>query len=81
MNTREKPVIDLGTITGKVKLFNDAKGYGFIAADDGRDFFVHFSGIVRERGERGSLQQDQRVVFSGWKGDRGLFATEVHPIV
>jgi CspA family cold shock protein len=74
--------IGLGAIEGRVKWFNDEKGFGFISEDSGaRDFFVHWSGIVRNRGVKSSLQQDQKVSFLGWKGDRGFYATEVRPIV
>jgi CspA family cold shock protein len=72
--------IPLGTLQGVVKWFRDEKGFGFLSDSEGRDFFVHFSGIVRAAGQRGTLQQDQRVTFEGWKGDRGLFATDVRPI-
>ncbi|HIE04381.1 MAG TPA: cold-shock protein, partial [Candidatus Latescibacteria bacterium] len=44
---------------GRVKWFNDAKGYGFIERDDGEDVFVHFSAIVGE-GYR-TLEEGQEV--------------------
>jgi len=70
----------LGSLEGVVKWFRDEKGFGFITGADGRDYFVHYSGIVRQAGQRGSLLPDQRVGFQGWKGERGFFATEVFPI-
>ena len=36
-------------ITGKVKWFNNAKGYGFIEREGGSDVFVHYSAITRQR--------------------------------
>ncbi|PZF78116.1 cold-shock protein [Aestuariivirga litoralis] len=48
--------------TGKVKWFNDAKGYGFIQPDDGtKDVFVHISAV--ERAGLRSLQENQAVSF------------------
>ena len=48
--------------TGKVKWFNDQKGYGFIAPDDGgRDIFVHISAV--ERAGLRSLAESQAVSF------------------
>ncbi len=48
--------------TGKVKWFNDQKGYGFIAPDDGtKDVFVHISAV--ERAGLRSLQENQAVSF------------------
>ena len=55
---------------GTVKWFNDAKGYGFIQGEDGRDVFVHFSGIAGS-GFR-TLREGQQVEFEigpGRKGD------------
>ncbi len=60
---------------GKVKWFNDAKGFGFISADDGQDVFVHHSEITAE-GYR-SLAEGDRVEFSVAQGPKGLKATEV----
>jgi len=71
----------LGDMQGVVKWFRDEKGFGFILGTDGRDYFVHWSGIVRPPGKFGTLQPDQTVAFQGWKGERGFFATEVFPIV
>ena len=61
--------------TGKVKWFNDAKGYGFIAREDGPDVFVHHSAIVAE-GFR-SLTEGQEVAFDIVEGPKGLQAANV----
>jgi CspA family cold shock protein len=62
---------------GTVKWFNEEKGFGFIAPDDGgKDLFVHFSGIVSEGGFR-TLQENQRVKFETQASDRGPQAVSV----
>jgi len=60
---------------GKVKWFNDAKGYGFIAREDGPDVFVHYSAIQGD-GFR-SLAEGQTVSFEVTEGPKGLQATNV----
>ena len=60
---------------GKVKWFNPKKGYGFIATEDGRDIFVHFSSISSE-GYR-SLSEGTSVTFDIVEGDKGLRAENV----
>ena len=56
--------------TGKVKFFNDSKGYGFIAPEDGgNDAFVHISAV--EKAGMRSLAQDQRVTYELETDDRG----------
>jgi len=61
---------------GKVKWFNDAKGYGFIEQDEGGDdVFVHFSAIQAE-GFR-TLREGQEVEFELKTGDKGLNAQNV----
>jgi CspA family cold shock protein len=49
-------------MTGVIKWFNDAKGYGFIQREDGEDVFVHFSALPQTGGYR-SLSEGQRVQF------------------
>jgi CspA family cold shock protein len=63
--------------TGKVKWFNDAKGFGFIARDDGPDLFVHHTAIVAD-GFR-SLTEGQPVEFDVTEGPKGLQAVNVRP--
>lgn len=60
---------------GTVKWFNDAKGYGFITHEDGRDVFVHYSSIEGD-GFR-SLNQGQEVEYEFEEGPKGLHASAV----
>jgi CspA family cold shock protein len=61
--------------TGKVKWFNEAKGYGFIQMDDGTDVFVHYSGIAGEGFK--TLQEGQEVQFETEQGEKGPRAVQV----
>ncbi|MES2870601.1 MAG: cold shock domain-containing protein [Pseudomonadota bacterium] len=62
-------------VTGSVKWFNDAKGYGFIQCEEGRDVFVHYRAI-RGEGHR-SLAEGQQVEYTQVSGDKGLQAEDV----
>ena len=60
---------------GTVKWFNDAKGFGFIAQEGGKDVFVHFSAI--EAGGFRSLAEGDVVEFDIVEGPKGLQAANV----
>ena len=62
-------------VTGRVKWFNDAKGYGFIERDGGEDVFVHYSSITGE-GYR-SLPEGATVEFEVEEDAKGPRATNV----
>jgi CspA family cold shock protein len=68
----------VGMCLGKVKWFNDAKGYGFITHEDGRDVFVHYSSIEGD-GFR-SLTQGQDVEYEAEEGPKGLHASAVRKL-
>lgn len=60
---------------GKVKWFNESKGYGFLQQDDGPDVFVHYSSIKGDGFK--TLTEGQRVEFDIEDGDRGKKAKNV----
>ncbi|HEY3217063.1 MAG TPA: cold-shock protein [Candidatus Eisenbacteria bacterium] len=60
---------------GKVKWFNDQKGYGFISAEDQQDVFVHFSAI--EGSGFRTLREGEQVEFEIKSSERGTEATHV----
>jgi len=63
-------------LTGRVKWFNDAKGYGFIEQPDGgEDVFVHFSAITMEGFK--TLAEGEEVEFELRQTDKGLQAANV----
>ncbi|HEY5718146.1 MAG TPA: cold-shock protein [Motiliproteus sp.] len=65
-------------INGTVKWFNDEKGFGFIAQENGPDVFVHFSAI--NGSGRRSLADGQRVSFEITAGQKGPQAVNVTPL-
>ena len=65
-------------ITGTVKWFNESKGYGFIAREDGaKDVFVHHSAILGMGFK--TLAEGQRVTFEVQQGEKGPAASNVQP--
>ena len=65
-------------MTGKVKWFNAAKGYGFITGDDGKEVFVHFSAIQVDGYK--TLDEGQAVEYEVNNGDKGPQAVDVKKI-
>jgi CspA family cold shock protein len=63
---------------GRVKWFNDAKGYGFIEQEGGEDVFVHFSAIQMDGFK--TLAEGMEVEFEIRNGDKGLHAANVSKV-
>ena len=59
---------------GRVKWYNEIKGFGFIESENGEDIFVHRSGL---KSPFSGLQNDLEVVFDTKQGDKGLVAYNV----
>ena len=69
----------MSKVTGSVKWFNEAKGFGFLTQDDGgKDVFVHFRAIVSDGFK--TLAEGQKVSFKVEEGQKGPQATEVTPL-
>ena len=63
---------------GTVKWFNNQKGYGFITAEDGKDVFVHFSGLNMEGFK--TLEEGAAVEFDITEGAKGPQAVNVEVV-
>jgi len=63
--------------SGKVKWFNETKGFGFIEQDTGEDVFVHYSSIQGDGFK--TLKEGQKVDFDVITGPKGLKAENVNP--
>jgi|TARA_B100002003_G_C13812517_1_gene400445 CspA family cold shock protein len=60
---------------GTVKFFNAMKGFGFVAGEDGKEYFVHKSALA----EGVQLNENDSVTFDVEEGDRGPKAVNVQP--
>ena len=68
----------MSTVTGTVKFFNEAKGFGFITREGGPDVFVHYSAI--QGGGFKTLAEGQQVEFTVTQGQKGPQAENVVPL-
>ncbi len=68
----------MGSVTGKVKWFNEKKGFGFLEQPGGPDVFVHFSGIKADGFK--TLAEGQAVTFDVEQGQKGPQASNVMPV-
>jgi CspA family cold shock protein len=70
---------DVTMPTGRVKWFNNAKGYGFILPDEGdEDLFVHYSSILMDGYK--TLKAGQLVTYEILKGPKGSHAIDIHAL-
>jgi cold shock protein len=67
----------MGAVTGKVKWFNEKKGFGFLEQPNGPDVFVHFSAITGSGFK--TLTEGQAVTFDVTEGAKGPQASNVSP--
>ena len=65
--------------TGKVKWFNDQKGFGFISTEQGKDVFVHHS-VIQGDGFK-TLQENESVEYDFEDGPKGMKATKVRRLL
>ena len=67
--------MEVYTMKGTVKWFNNQKGYGFISDESGKDVFVHYSGLAGDGFK--SLEEGQNVEFNVQDGAKGPQAVNV----
>jgi len=65
--------VEVNTMKGKIKFFNAMKGFGFVAGEDGKEYFVHKSALA----EGLSLKENDAVTFDVEEGDKGPRAVNV----
>ena len=70
---------EAGMARGRVKWFEQTKGYGYIEQEDGQEVFVHFTSIQDERFK--TLEEGTEVEFEAVKGEKGLRATKVIKLI
>lgn len=63
-------------MNGTVKFFNESKGFGFVTAEDEKEYFVHISGIAQGV----TLRENDSVTFEVENGDRGPKAVNVNRV-
>lgn len=68
-------------IKGQIKWFSNKKGYGFIVGPpEGREYFVHYSKIVKKTDEKVDFEEGESVKFIPFKSPRGWEAREVEKV-
>jgi CspA family cold shock protein len=72
-------ISNVKTFRGKVKWFNDAKGYGFVEHTSGRDVFIHYS-VIESDGYK-TLKDGELIDYDLIEGDKGLHAKKVRRVV
>ncbi len=75
MDRKERP---MARQEGKGKWCDNAKGYGFISIDGGKDVFVHFTDIIGDGYK--SLEDGQEVMFEVGQSEKGPKAIKVHAV-
>lgn len=66
---------------GTVKMFNKEKGYGFIHAEDNRDYFFHYSALImKDENEYKTADKGENVEFDVEESDRGPRASNVKKV-
>lgn len=64
----------MNAINGKVKFFNPSKGYGFVIANSGEEYFVHASKLID------TIQKDDCIIFELEQGKKGMQAINVKKV-